>query len=246
MMTLTVGLLAALIGCFSITNAFTTAKCNHQEILDSFDNYKTCYAKKKDKIEENFCLGFKIAELCSHSSYANCFEPEEVDELAQNQKIEIRIIGTQTLKNLKFPDLLADSLYSRCTQAPSKAVTESYDQRSVYWLDYVSTDGLCDSSEKTKVEEETTNCFREEGENFKTEFKENVKKARGNLKSTICAILQYTVANCARKEYPSCFSEREEKYIKGLMVNAFEVGYGLIQKLSQGTKIPNLAKECLQ
>ena len=230
------------------TDAFNTAKCDHQEILDSFESYKICYAKKKDEIKENFCLGFKAAEICSQSSYGKCFEPEEVNELAHKAKIEIRILVTKTLQNLKIPDYIAESTFNRCPKVPSKAAAENYDQKTAFWLSYVSTDGGCDSFEKNEVEVETTKCFKEEGENFKSELQENIKKSRGNLKSTICGILQYTVANCARKEYPSCFSEREEKYIKGLMVNGFEVGYGLMQKLELKIKkiqIPDVAPECL-
>merc|ERR1711936_51021 len=227
-------------------DAFKTAKCGHQEILNSFENYKICYEKRKTSIEKNFCLGFEAAEQCTRSSYKLCFDQEKVDIMAQNAKAELRIFGIQTLKQLKFPEFIAESLYNSCPKAPSSSEVEQVDKNSFSWLNHVSTDGLCDNIEKNNVEQETTDCFNEEGENFKTEIQENAQKARGNLKSTICGILQYTVANCVRKEYPSCFSAREEKYLKGLMLEGFKTGYGLMRKLVPEWKIPRISPECLE
>jgi len=197
--------LCVLLPSLSITQAFHTDSCSHQDLLNVENAFRD--QLKQHGRNRQVCNYFRIVDTAYKEEYSVCFSKEQVEHFSLMERVLIKnhyeeISSPEEMETLK-PKL--DS----CDVVPTEEEVDILGRKNwaLVWLDEVETDNNCSDSEKDWLQSVHGTCLT----NWNRIFGKSLHCDM--VASDICTMMTDTIGHCLHIQMPPCYSRREANFL---------------------------------
>jgi len=218
-----------LVTLVTTVSAFKTEKCSHHQLEQALSEFETCV---DGGLSTNICTSFYQLDLCFPRHFSHCLSDEEVVEITQNAKANLRKALELIFEDhqLQYGGFSTGSLFDTCHDIPTHEEAVKADSRLIIWLEHASTDNDCSEEDKNLVNYGSYECLESERSTIENDLR-TLFVRRTNVQDHICQVLSETVGECMKSDLPQCFSSRERLFIVKNMVKDFKEIFTAMEEL---------------